>query len=471
MLTWEEDVEAAALRAQGWTIQAIARHLGRDPKTIRAYLAGERVPGRRRSSAPDGFAPFVDYVSARLGEDRHVWATALHDEVRALGYRGSYPSFPRALRTRGLRPHCEACAGVTGRETVEIAHPPGEETQWDWVELPGAPWGGSAHVLVGALSYSSQARAVLAETEDLPHLVEALDGVARRFGGTTRRWRVDRMATAIDPHTGRLQPGFAAVAKHYRVGVDPCPPRRANRKGVVEKAIHFLTQRWWRTARLQAATQAQASLDRFCAITGDARPRPGGRTVGELAETEPLRPLPIDPFPATIEVTRKVTATCLVAFRGNHYSVPPGLVGQTVQCATGWAASTWRSARAPGWCWPATDSRPPARAAPSGWPATPPPSSRWCWPRSPPTRRARASPTGHRARRRFAPPASSPCWVAAVARSPSTWTATPSSPRSSHEHTHTDHDLAGDRLHLLATAKPPALPAPGRRRRGAARRA
>jgi transposase len=331
MLTWEEDVEAAALRARGWSIAAIARHLDRDPKTIRAYLAGERVLGQRRQSAPDGFAPFVDYLTARLGEDRHVWATALYDEVVALGYRGSYPSFTRVLRTRRLRPRCEACAGVTGRETVEIAHPPGEETQWDWALLPGAPWGGSAHVLVGALSYSSQARAVLAEAEDLPHLVEALDGVARRFGGTTRRWRVDRMATAIDPHTGRLQPAFAAVAKHYQVGVDPCPPRRANRKGVVEKAIHFLTQRWWRTARLQAATQAQASLDRFCAITGDARPRPGGHSVGELAETEPLRPLPIDPFPATIEVTRKVTATCLVAFRGNHYSVPPGLVGQTVQ--------------------------------------------------------------------------------------------------------------------------------------------
>src|SRR6266511_1037807 len=131
--------------------------------------------------------------------EEDVGAAAVHDEVRALDYRGSYPSFPRALRARGLRPHCEACAGVTGRETVEIAHPPGEETQWDWVELPGAPWGGSAHVLVGALSYSSQARAVLAETEDLPHLVEALDGVARRFGGTTRRWRVDRMATAIPP--------------------------------------------------------------------------------------------------------------------------------------------------------------------------------------------------------------------------------------------------------------------------------
>ncbi|MCX4781631.1 hypothetical protein [Streptomyces sp. NBC_01264] len=31
--------------------------------------------------------------------------------------------------------------------------------------------------------------------------------------------------------------GFrAAVAKYYGVGVDICPPRRGNRKGVVEKA-------------------------------------------------------------------------------------------------------------------------------------------------------------------------------------------------------------------------------------------
>jgi hypothetical protein len=99
---------------------------------------------------------------------------------------------------------------------------------------------------------------------------------------------------------------------------------------VVEKAIHFMTQRWWRTARLEQAAGAQASLDRFWATTGDARPRPGGRSVGELGDSEPLQPLPVQPYPATVEVTRTVAANCTIAFRGNHYSLPPGLVGATV---------------------------------------------------------------------------------------------------------------------------------------------
>ncbi len=91
-----------------------------------------------------------------------------------------------------------------------------------------------------------------------------------------------------------------------------------------------MTQRWWRTARLEGAAGAQASLDRFWATTGDARARPGGRSVGELGDSESLLPLPVDPFPATVDVERTVSANCTIAFRGNHYSTPPGLVGATV---------------------------------------------------------------------------------------------------------------------------------------------
>src|SRR5207248_11094256 len=98
MLSLEEDVEAQALRDQGWSISPIARQLGRDRKTIRSYLSGEREPGRRKPSGPDPFEPFVAYCRTRLADDPHVWASTLLDEVAELGYRGGYSTFTRALR-------------------------------------------------------------------------------------------------------------------------------------------------------------------------------------------------------------------------------------------------------------------------------------------------------------------------------------------------------------------------------------
>jgi transposase len=337
MLLWEEDVQAHALRGQGWTISAIARHLGRDRKTIRAYLRGERTPGVRARRAPDPFEPFADYCRLRLEGDPHLWATTLFDEVGELGYPGSYPSFTRALRARRLRPHCEPCQASKGRAHAVIEHPPGHETQWDWLELPDPPagwgWGARAYLLVGALACSGRWRGVLQEATDLAHLVDGLDRVARRLGGLTRRWRFDRMATVCSPTTGRLQASFAGVAKHYGVGVDLCPARHGNRKGVVEKANHAAAQRWWRTLGDDCSiAEGQASLDRLCVRLDERRrTRDGaGTTVGELAAAEPLRPVPPEPYPATLEVTRRVSAQALVAFCGNYYSVPPELAGATV---------------------------------------------------------------------------------------------------------------------------------------------
>src|SRR5579862_5967337 len=99
MLTWENSVEASALRRQGWSISAIARHLGHDRKTIRDYLDGKRSPGQRVSSAVDPFEQFAEYARVRLSDDPHLWATTLFDEVVKLGYAGSYPSFTRGLRS------------------------------------------------------------------------------------------------------------------------------------------------------------------------------------------------------------------------------------------------------------------------------------------------------------------------------------------------------------------------------------
>lgn len=323
---------------------------GRPAPAPAGLAAGEsaRLTGARPARPLRGLPP------GRFADDRHIWAPALYDEVVPLGYGRSYESFVRQVRQRGLRPRCEACAGVKGRETVEIDHPPGEEIQWDWFERRRGPWGGTAYVLLGTLPHSGRIRGVPAESLDQAHLVEAMHAVCERLGGTARRWRVDRMATVIVPGSAEVQASFAPVAKHYGVAVDPCPPRRGNRKGSVESSVRYVCGRWWRTMTASTPEEAQISLDRFCSTTADARRRAVAASVAEdalasdddatvagvradgrlwrpsvaaLAYAEPLAPLPAMPYPATLQHLVPVAANATVSFRGNRYSVPPGLAG------------------------------------------------------------------------------------------------------------------------------------------------
>jgi transposase len=336
MLTWEDCVEAQALRAKGWSISAIAAHLECDRKTVRAYLNGKRRPGERKPARPEGLTEFIGYCRQRLTDDPHVWLTTLFDEVVGLGYTGSYQAFTAGVRRPELRPRCEPCAAGRGVDRAVIDHPARQETQWDWLELPDPPrrWGcgDKAHLLLGVLAHSSRWRGWIAESEDQPHLIEGLHQVATRLGGLSERWRFDRMATVCHPGSGRITASFGPVALHYRVGISICPSKHAWRKGAVEKSADTIAQRWWRTlADDVTVAQAQAGLDALCVgLDGRRRVRDGARTtVGALAATEPLRAMPA-PFPAVLDVERTVSNQARISFRGNVYSVPPGHAGQVV---------------------------------------------------------------------------------------------------------------------------------------------
>ncbi len=326
MLTEEDDVEIHALARRGWSVSAIARHTGRDRKTVRKYLAG---PAAQHEPSPSCLEPFREYLIARFVDDAHVDGTVLYREVVDLGFERSYVTFVRQLRLLELRPRCEACQTGGPGVTVELAHELGEEIQFDWLELSETPWGEPAYVLVGALSFSGRCRAVVSEGMSFAHLVDAIDGVLRRLGGTSRAWRTDRMATVVHPGSDRITAQFAQAAKHYGVEVWVCPPRRPQRKGVVEKAIQYVTRSWWPTAPVSSLGQAQADLDQWAVAVADRRTR-RGVTIAELAGDEGLLGLPAHAFPAQLEVQRVVGRSALVAFEGNHYSVSPGLVGQTV---------------------------------------------------------------------------------------------------------------------------------------------
>jgi hypothetical protein len=163
--------------------------------------------------------------------------------------------------------------------------------------LPDPPeswgWGKTASLLVGSLAHSGKWRAALSASTDQPHLVEAFDRVVRGFGGVSRVWRFDRMATVCDPGSGRVTASFAGVAKHCGVAVAICPARRGNRKGVVEKINHTAAQRWWRTPVDEASVeQARASVDRFARVRGHTRT--GARNASD--PTRRPKPLPHTSF-------------------------------------------------------------------------------------------------------------------------------------------------------------------------------
>ncbi|MCA1698217.1 MAG: IS21 family transposase [Actinobacteria bacterium] len=327
-------MEIHALAARGWSVSAISRHTGRDRKTVRAYLA---APSAARAPAPSCLEPYRAYIAARFEDDRHLEATVLHRELVDAGFGRAYTTLVGELRRLELRPVCLTCAHRRGDAvTTEIAHPAGEEIQWDWLELAAedVPWGEPAYVLVGALSHSGRFRGVFCEQMTFGHLAAVTHEILVALGGTPRVWRTDRMATIVTPQTGRITADAAALAKHYGVQIAVCPARRAQRKGVVEKAIQYLTRSWWRTAAVMTLGDAQRGLDAWSARVADQRKRPAG-SVSEIAACEVLQALPAAAYPAQIAVQRKVSRAALTAFEGNQYSVPPAHAGRTVTV-------TWR---------------------------------------------------------------------------------------------------------------------------------
>src|SRR5215213_10284854 len=351
MLAWEPVVEARALalHARGWTISAIARHLQINRRTVRRYLSGEVGVGKRRPAGLDGFERFVGYARQRLLDDPHLWASTLHDELLELGYPGSYPSLTRALRARGLRPHCEPCQGVKGRDRAIIDHPAGQETQWDWLELPDPPerwgWGKTAHLLVGSLAHSSRWRGVLAPCEDQPHLTEALDAVARRLGGLTQRWRFDRMATVCHPDSG------AGTARGWWRR-PTTPPRNAGGAPWPTRCPRPRPRPAWTGSACGSATPARG------AGWMGPRPRwPGWPPTRRCARCPPRRSRPSCP-PTPRSARRPWSASAATPTPSAQ-----GWPGPRSPWSTGWGLPPSTSSPRAGWCWPGTAANPtrPAR--------------------------------------------------------------------------------------------------------------
>lgn len=240
------------LQADGWTVSAVAQHLGLDRKTVRKYMQQEDfsipVPApRRRASQLDAFTETID---AWLQEDQHHrfkqrhTARRVHDRLTAEfpeTYRGSYVVVQRYVKAR--RQQTQAPTG-----TLDLVWYPGE-CQVDFGEADVVENGVETKTkfLVITFPYSNAGYVQLFRGETAECVVQGLRDLFDYLQGVPRRLVFDN-ASGVGRRIGervRMTELFGRFAAHYGFETTFCNPYAGHEKGAVENQVGYWRRNLW----------------------------------------------------------------------------------------------------------------------------------------------------------------------------------------------------------------------------------
>src|SRR5215210_7794478 len=316
------------LHRQGLTVSAIARQLGLDRKTVAKYIArgleppayGPRPP---RSRATDLFVP---YLRERLSAYPGLTAVRLWRELKERGFTGAYTAVKRAVAM--IRP-----AAPLPIE-VRFETPPGEQAQVDlarfeveFTDEPGVKRIVWLFSLVLGHSRLIWARFFL--HQDLQTILRCHTAAFAAIGGVPREILYDRMKTAV---TGEDPEGLVIynrvlldLARHYGFQPRACRPCRAKTKGKVERPFRYIREDFFLARSFRDLEDLNAQLRHWLDTVANPRVHATTkRVVNEaFAEERPaLKPLPLAPYRAVLELERRVSHDGMISVGGNAYSVP-----------------------------------------------------------------------------------------------------------------------------------------------------
>jgi transposase len=316
--------------------KAIARKLGIDAKTVRRYLRqGGRQRYRRSRPVLEALERDHGDFLRRRAPEVDFCAQVLFQEVRALGFEGSYPTVMRWVRPRREeRARLEAA-------TVRFETAPGRQAQVDWGSTRLAIAGilTCVHLFVMTLGFSRRLFA-----RGYPHERQAalLDGHERafaHFGGRTDEILYDNPRTIVSKRDreGRQiswHPVFRDFADTYGFTPRLCRPYRARTKGKVESGVKYVKRNALIGRAFQSWEELNDWLQEWAVTIADRREhgtthelpaeRFGRETLVPVGEVPPYR---LERHP------RKVATDCLVNLDANRYSVPWRFVGEQVEVA------------------------------------------------------------------------------------------------------------------------------------------
>jgi transposase len=324
----------------GDSISAIARDLGLARNTVKRALRfeGDAYEYRRKRQPVPKLGPYVATLDAWLEAEEKLparerrTAQRMFEALRLEGYPGAVDAVRRHMRGFERRRHPIATA------FIPQTFAPGEAYQFDWshehVEL-----GGVEQVVKVAHVRLCHSRAFFLVAYPRESQEMVFDAHARAFsflGGVPRRGIYDNLKPAVDAifvgKERRYNRRFLVMCNHYLIEPTACTPAAGWEKGQVENQVGNVRE-WLFTPKLRCTdlSELNAHLAARCGQLACERSHPDQpeRKVVQVWDEEraALRATPA-PFDGFAERSVRISATCLVSFERNRYSVECRYVGQ-----------------------------------------------------------------------------------------------------------------------------------------------
>ena len=323
-------------RAEGWTVGAIARHLGLHHGTVTRAL---RASGQERLPRAKLIDPFLPFVRERLEEAPDLPASTLWRQVAVRGYRGGEDHFRHCLRSLGLRP------ARRPEPSMRLRFLAAEQAQVDWADFGKVRIGRAERRLMGllvTLSYSRQTFLGLFHDARMTSFLQGHVEAFEAFGGVPRRVLYDNLKSAVPGRRGEAvdyHPTLLALAAHYAFEPSAAWPRRPQEKGRVERRVGFARSGFFAGRDITAPlAMLNAAARDWCFGAAAERPWPDDdsqRVRDAFArEQQVLTPLPDAPFPHHGIGPVRIDKTCHARFEKNEYSVPPDFAGAQLTLAS-----------------------------------------------------------------------------------------------------------------------------------------
>ena len=330
---------------EGMPIREIARRTGLSRNTVRKYLASRELepayPARKSPSKLDDYEETLTnwlFRESRRHRKQRRTVKRLYKDLVELGYTGSYDRV--AAFARQWRQAQQDAKRHPGKAFVPLQFAPAEAFQFDWSEDWVKINGISTKLQIAhfKLSYSRAffLRAYLTQSHEI--LFDAHYHAFRAFGGIPERGIYDNMKTAVDK-VGRgkqrqVNKRFYAMVGHYLYEPEFCNPAAGWEKGQVEKAVldarHGL---WYDTPPFKSLHELNLWLYDRCqaAWLEAAHPQMKNRSLAECLADEQSKLMPVPAaFDGFIEISKRVSSTCLITFEHNRYSVPASFANRVI---------------------------------------------------------------------------------------------------------------------------------------------